>query len=469
MKVRTLQRRTGDTSRECIGDIRKQSRNLDPKMHPMQRAREYQRAKTAAKLERMFAKPFIGDFKPGHSDAVTCCGISRKSLLPLISGAADGSVKLWDVTSRKQMANIANSHGRVVNGVVFNQNGQKFYSCSDDGYIHCWSLHPQQHHSSSSAIHSQSSSSSCSSSSSPHGPLLSWRGSAFKSMDHHWQDSYFATASSDCVQIWSPERTTAIAEYSDLWGSADSVTIVKYNPAERSLLAQCSADRGVGLHDTRTNSDLKKTILRMRSNDLCWNPLEPMMFVVANEDYNCYSFDMRNLSAPTKIYKGHEGAVMSVSYSPTGREFVTGSYDRSIRIFPVKGGMSREIYHTKRMQRIFTVQYTMDNKYIVSGSDDSNLRLWKAHASDHLGQMSTREESARNYRTALVKRYEHLPEIRRISKARKIPKAIRNQARQQRIVKESQQRKQANRVKYSKNGEHKFIPEKEKTIVKEVE
>ena len=42
---------------------------------------------------------------------------------------------------------------------------------------------------------------------------------------------------------------------------------------------------------------------------------------------------------------------MSVDYSPTGKEFVSGSYDKTIRIFPATEGHSREIYHTKRMQR----------------------------------------------------------------------------------------------------------------------
>lgn len=36
-------------------------------------------------------------------------------------------------------------------------------------------------------------------------------------------------------------------------------------------------------------------------------------------------------------------AVMDVDYSPTGREFVAGSYDRSVRIFAHQGGHSREV------------------------------------------------------------------------------------------------------------------------------
>lgn len=47
---------------------------------------------------------------------------------------------------------------------------------------------------------------------------------------------------------------------------------------------------------------------------------------------------------------------MDVAYSPTGKEFVSGSYDRTIRIFNIQSAKSREVYHTKRMQRyVFSV------------------------------------------------------------------------------------------------------------------
>jgi WD repeat and SOF domain-containing protein 1 len=229
-------------------------------------------------------------------------------------------------------------------------------------------------------------------------------------------------------------------------------------------------DRGIGLHDLRTGSAMKKTMLRMRSNDLQWNPMEPLNFVVANEDFQAYTFDMRKLEQPTHIYKGHTSAIMSVGWAPTGREFVTGSYDRTIRIFNMKqrNGFAREIYHAKRMQRVFTVNYTMDNTYIVSGSDDTNLRLWKANASEKLGQLTTREESAMQYRQALIKKHQHLPEVQRIHRSRKIPKVIQKQTQQAIIQKASAERKQANRIKHSKPGTYKFESERKKVVQKEV-
>lgn len=45
----------------------------------------------------------------------------------------------------------------------------------------------------------------------------------------------------------------------------------------------------------------------------------------------------------------------------------------------------REVYHTKRMQHVICVKWTSDSKYIMCGSDEMNIRLWKANASEKLG------------------------------------------------------------------------------------
>lgn len=454
MKVKALTRSQASTERECSGDLRKQFRNIDPTYHPMQRAREYQRAVTGAKLERMFAKPLIGNLGNGHMDGITASACSRRALIPFLSGAADGQVKLWDLSARTQVAQL-DGHTRQITGLSFTCGGQHFYSSSDDGLVRCWSVASEPDKETGGLSH---------------GPVGTWKTSgSFKSLDHHWFEEKFVTASDDSVCIWSPDRSSPIQKYADLWGSDDTVHYVRYNPAERDLVAVCTMDRGIGLFDSRVGSELRKTVLRMRSNCLEWNPMEPMNFVVGNEDYNAYLFDMRKLNQPVKIYKGHTSAVMSISWAPTGRDIVTGSYDRTIRIFPADKGVARDIYHAKRMQRVFTVNFTLDNKFIISGSDDTNLRIWKATASEKLGQQTTREEAAIQYRQSLVKKYAHMPEVARIARTRKLPKVIKKQTAIGQIQKEKAERKQNNRIKHSKPGTHKFESEKSKTVVKEVE
>lgn len=48
----------------------------------------------------------------------------------------------------------------------------------------------------------------------------------------------------------------------------------------------------------------------------------------------------------------------------------------------------REVYHTKRMQHVICIRWSADSKYILSGSDEMNIRLWKANAAEKLGVVS---------------------------------------------------------------------------------
>ena len=49
---------------------------------------------------------------------------------------------------------------------------------------------------------------------------------------------------------------------------------------------------------------------------------------------------------------------------------------------------SRDIYHTKRMQRLTAIAWSLDDRFIYSGSDEMNIRIWKARAAEKLGVVS---------------------------------------------------------------------------------
>lgn len=56
-------------------------------------------------------------------------------------------------------------------------------------------------------------------------------------------------------------------------------------------------------------------VLQMKSNSLAWNPTLPTVLLLASEDHNLYTFDLRKLETPTQIYKGHVASVMSCDWS----------------------------------------------------------------------------------------------------------------------------------------------------------
>lgn len=69
------------------------------------------------------------------------------------------------------------------------------------------------------------------------------------------------------------------------------------------MFATAGSDRSVALYDLRHSSPLRKVVMQTRSNAMCWNPMEPLNFVVANEDCNLYSFDMRKLDAAFCVHE----------------------------------------------------------------------------------------------------------------------------------------------------------------------
>lgn len=164
------------------------------------------------------------------------------------------------------------------------------------------------------------------------------------------------------------------------------------------------------------------------------------------------------------VLKDHVAAVMSVEFSPTGEELVSASYDRTVRLWKRNQGHSRDIYHTKRMQRVFSAQWTPDSKFVLSGSDDGNIRLWRADASKREGVKSARQRQALEYNEALSERYAHMPEIRRIKRHRHVPKVIKKAGEIKSEELKSIKRREENERNHSKLQFQKRKAEREKVV-----
>ncbi|KAI9315828.1 DDB1 and CUL4-associated factor 13-like protein [Dichotomocladium elegans] len=424
--------------RERSQDLHKVQRNFDPTIHPFEQGREYVRALNAVKLERMFAKPFIAALS-GHIDGVYSMAKHPNRLNCMISGSGDGEIRVWHL-SEQQTVWRAHGHRGIVQGVCAGYNGGQFLSCSTDKTVKIWDTNTGTE------------------------PVQTYLANqALMGISHHRNKPLFATAGGSSVDLWDETRSDPIHQFE--WGS-DSYQTVKFNQVQPNIFASSGTDRTVVLYDIRTNQQLSKLVMTMRTNAIAWNPIEAYTFVTANEDHNAYVFDMRKMDSAHNVLKDHVSAVMDVDYSPTGQEIVTGSYDRTLRIFDAKRGHSRDAYHTKRMQRIFSVQFSMDSKYVLSGSDDGNIRIWKAHASEKLGVKDWREKHSLEYQAALKERFKHMDEIRRIDRHRPLPNDVRRADKLKKEILSAEKRKDENRRKHSKKAaEEKRVPERKKAII----
>eukprot|EP00188_Purpureofilum_apyrenoidigerum_P005452 Plantae.Rhodophyta-Purpureofilum_apyrenoidigerum.ctg71023.p1 GENE.Plantae.Rhodophyta-Purpureofilum_apyrenoidigerum.ctg71023~~Plantae.Rhodophyta-Purpureofilum_apyrenoidigerum.ctg71023.p1 ORF type:complete len:146 (+),score=13.99 Plantae.Rhodophyta-Purpureofilum_apyrenoidigerum.ctg71023:24-440(+) len=118
---------------------RRTARNRDPLLHPFERAREEKRALNAAKLGRVFSKPFVYSLE-GHGDGVYCFAKSRQRISDICSGSADGSVRVWNLAARSSTVHVEKAHESFVRGVAISADGERVFSCGDDKAIRSWSI-----------------------------------------------------------------------------------------------------------------------------------------------------------------------------------------------------------------------------------------------------------------------------------------------------------------------------------------
>lgn len=209
-------------------------RNLNPALHPFERAREYTRALQATKLERMFAQPFIGQLGDGHRDGVYVLAKNFHSTNQFASGSGDGVIKYWNLTTRQETASFRAHYGMCSGLVITPQN--QMLSCGDDKLIKLWSVDSEEFDKSvqDDEIYTNK----------DQGLVKTFIGEhAFKGIDHHREDAMFVTGGAQ-IQLWDMNRSKYISNLS--WG-ADNVNTVKFNQTETNIVASTGSDNSIVL------------------------------------------------------------------------------------------------------------------------------------------------------------------------------------------------------------------------------
>lgn len=69
-----------------------------------------------------------------------------------------------------------------------------------------------------------------------------------------------------------------------------------------------------------------------------------------------------------RLFKKFSGPVGNIICDVEENVF-PGKHSLLVKLF-----FYREVYHTKRMQRVFCVKWSPDSEFILSGSDEMNVR-----------------------------------------------------------------------------------------------
>ncbi|MBE9071761.1 WD40 repeat domain-containing protein [Microcystis sp. LEGE 08355] len=96
-----------------------------------------------------------------------------------------------------------------------------------------------------------------------------------------------------------------------------------------------------------------------------------------------------------RTLKGHNGPVYSVNFSPDGKTLVSGSDDKTIKLWNVE--KPQEIHTLKgHDDRVRSVNFSHDGKTLVSGSDDKTIKLWNVKTGQEIHTLKGHDSRVRS-------------------------------------------------------------------------
>ncbi|KAM0687754.1 Protein sof1 [Conglomerata obtusa] len=426
MIIKAIQHDTKKHTKQRTNDLHQSSYTKSATHHPFLKEREYVRALNAAKLDRLFAKPFIRAFSEHQEGVTRVARHSNKDLF--VTASFDGATNVYDCNGRNGSCLATIKHADCAKGIAFyndnlvvsNRNHFYLYDfesiCEgniDDNDNNCdINLHNSYFNTSNNISNNKLKEKSCT-------KVDGFINYISVSKGNNEHSNGILVSSTNGLYSYKNLISEKYLSHSCEFATFD------YN----NTLIGATSNRSVLLYDIRAEKEVFNSEIGAKTNFIAFSPINQMnYFATANEDQNVYYHDLRYLSNPVGTFIHHVNAVTGVDFHPTRPEIVTCSSDKTIRIFKTNERKSRDVYYNKRMQGVNAVCYSVDGKFIVSGSDDGSVRLWRSDASEK-ENMKIGEVYARNGRKALMEKYKDVNEVGKVMKHRFLPKDIKAEMR----------------------------------------
>ncbi|MDC0749676.1 WD40 repeat domain-containing protein [Polyangium mundeleinium] len=88
-------------------------------------------------------------------------------------------------------------------------------------------------------------------------------------------------------------------------------------------------------------------------------------------------FSLTKTKAPARSFQGHTGSIRALSFSLDGKYLASGSRDKTVRIWDVAAG-TEKLRLPEHGDAVTAVAFSPDGKLLASGSADKSARVWDA-------------------------------------------------------------------------------------------
>jgi len=134
-------------------------------------------------------------------------------------------------------------------------------------------------------------------------------------------------------------------------------------------------------------------ILGAHAGDVCSMSIryEENIILTGSVDRSIKIWDLRDLKCVQTFY-GHDSDVNSVYFHPSGKCFVSGSEDKTSRLFDMRSDQQVNVFRPPTANSSLTcVALSKSGRVLLAGSDDSTVHMWDLLKGDHNGNLAGHE------------------------------------------------------------------------------
>lgn len=292
---------------------------------------------------------------PPQSEAVTALAVGRAYNgrgLRLVTGTADGTVRLWDPSTGQPLTTLP-GHITVVRGMTFSASGQLLATASGDQTVRVINA--------------------------TNGKLVSvlvGHDRDVAAVAFNPDGRYTATGGRDgSVRIWATHTGRELFAFR---GHRNAVTGIAFHP-DGKRVASAGRDGRVLVWDARERQDAQAFGNTPADADNVAISPDASRVASGGPDGLVRVWDSRkaNWSPPILSLKGHAGRVSAVAFSPDGARLASAGTDGTVRAWDSESGAAKFTF-VAHQGGVKAVAFSPDGLRLATTGADGAVRVWSA-------------------------------------------------------------------------------------------